>query len=112
MHKLIVQGERSGSGIVKREKDLAQASALIACLRERRPRAVQDAWADLVGRGPGWAKRAREGLSALEAYSPELGASAWLDPRPKVVSRTRLASTIAVKREAQPVRAKRASRRR
>ncbi len=79
LHKLVVHGERGARYAAKRSKDLAQSAALLELLKARRPRDVVDAWGDLIGRGPGWRKRAKAGLEALDAYAPELEASAWLE---------------------------------
>jgi hypothetical protein len=78
LHKLLVYGEREGSFVAKSKKDLAQAHCVLACLRERRPWEVEEAWADLVARGKGWQERARKGLEALDRTFPEFGVAAWL----------------------------------
>ena len=78
LHKLLVYGERKGSFLQKSQKDLAQAGALLECLKVRRPWEVEEAWADLLSRGPGWATRARQGLRALVAMAPELDLERWL----------------------------------
>jgi hypothetical protein len=89
LHKLVVHGERGARYAAKSAKDLAQSAALLEVLKARRPRDVVDAWRDLIGRGPGWRKRAKAGLEALDAYAPELEASAWLEGgrRPPLVAR-------------------------
>jgi len=79
LHKLVVHGERGARYAAKSSKDLAQSAALLEVLKARRPRDVVDAWRDLIGRGPGWRKRAKAGLEALDAYAPELEVSAWLE---------------------------------
>lgn len=82
IHKLIVAGERvGGASSAKRGKDLDQARELITHLREIQPRTVTAAWRAAVDSGPGWAKRARAGLAALDARAPDLGIRAWLDRR-------------------------------
>jgi hypothetical protein len=78
LHKLIVYGERSGTFAVKSNKDLIQAACLLAYLKENRAWEVEEAWADLVGRGTGWVARAARGLAALDQYKPELGIGKWL----------------------------------
>jgi hypothetical protein len=78
LHKLIVHGERSARYAAKGVKDLAQSAALLELLRLRRPDDVGEAWRELAARGPGWAKRARAGLAALDAYAPDLAAGKWL----------------------------------
>lgn len=89
LHKLVVHGERGVRHAAKGAKDLAQAAALLEVLKARRPRDVVAAWRDLVGRGPGWRKRASAGLAALDTYAPELDARAWLGgaARPPLVAR-------------------------
>lgn len=80
IHKLIVTGERfGGASNPKSGKDLQQARELLGLLREVRPDRVEEAWSAAIARGPGWAKRARAGLAALERLAPALGARAWLD---------------------------------
>lgn len=74
VHKLLVVGERTGAFRAKVSKDLAQAAALIEYFRDNDPEALQDAWADALARGPGWKKRALEGLRALQAQDPTLSA--------------------------------------
>jgi len=101
LHKLVVHGERGARYAAKSSKDLAQSAALLEVLKARRPRDVVDAWRDLIGRGPGWRKRAKAGLEALDAYAPELEVSAWLEGGRK---------SPLVAREPAPVR--RAPRRR
>ena len=83
LHKLIVYGERTGTFAAKANKDLAQAACLLAALKRHRAWEVEEAWADLAGRGKGWLDRARHGLAALERFAPELDASAWLDSKAK-----------------------------
>ena len=70
VHKLIVYGERRGSSRIKANKDLLQAAALIEVLSANRQGELRDAWADAVSRGPGWKKRAKQGLAALERLEP------------------------------------------
>jgi hypothetical protein len=78
LHKLLVHGERKASFLQKSQKDLWQAAALLECLRSRRPWEIDEAWADLLGRGPGWVTRAKQGVSALAKAAPELALSEWL----------------------------------
>jgi hypothetical protein len=83
IHKLIIAGERiGGASSPKRGKDLEQARELIAHLRTVRPDSVQEAWLSAVNRGPGWAKRARFGLAAIDKLTPGLDAREWLDATP------------------------------
>ena len=81
LHKLIVYGERAGTYATKANKDLAQAACLLAALKVHRSWEVEEAWADLAGRGKGWIDRARHGLAALEQFAPELDAITWLDAK-------------------------------
>ena len=67
VHKLLIVGERSLRFRTKVGKDVSQAAALLEYFRERDPEAVAPAWADALARGPGWRKRAKEGLAALAA---------------------------------------------
>jgi hypothetical protein len=78
LHKLLVYGERKGSFLQKSQKDLWQAAALIDCLKTRRPWEVEEAWADLLGRGSGRVARAKQGLGALAKLAPELALHEWL----------------------------------
>ncbi len=79
LHKLIVAGERPASRIAKSNKDIQQAAALLAALQEQASSwQVNEAWADLMARGPGWVSRARRGRDALARMAPELGVDAWL----------------------------------
>jgi hypothetical protein len=81
LHKLIVYGEREGTFAAKANKDLAQAACLLAALKQHRAWEVEEAWADLAGRGRGWLDRARYGLRALDRFAPAIEASAWLEPK-------------------------------
>src|SRR5258708_1227015 len=73
LHKLLVFGERSGSMLQKARKDLLQAAALLDYLKSVRAWDVEEAWADLIGRGRGWATRTRQGLGGVAKTAPELG---------------------------------------
>ena len=72
VHKLLVIGERTGAFRSKVSKDLAQAASLMAYFRDNDPEALRDAWFDALRRGPGWKKRALEGLRALRIHDHEL----------------------------------------
>ena len=72
VHKLLVHGERPQNMRIKAGRDLIQAAALIEYLAENDAQALQDAWLDLTGRGPGWFSRATEGLTALKKAFPQL----------------------------------------
>jgi hypothetical protein len=78
LHKLVVAGERSGTFQAKAAKDLRQAGALLEVLRELRPWDVEEAWQDLLGRGPGWIARARHSLAMLDKLFPALQVREWL----------------------------------
>ncbi len=78
LHKLIVAGERPASRIAKSNKDVQQAAAVLSVLLEQAPWQLQDAWRDLVERGPGWRSRVERGRSALARVAPELDPGALL----------------------------------
>jgi hypothetical protein len=78
LHKLLVYGERKGSYLQKSHKDLFQAAALLEHLKSRRAWEVEEAWADLVGRGTGWIARAKQGVNALRKMAPEIELEDWL----------------------------------
>lgn len=81
LHKLIVAGEREGMFATKSGKDLMQAGLLLDVLREIKPWEVEEAWADLLGRGPGWQSRALRGLAMLEKRFPRpLSANGFNNP--------------------------------
>src|SRR5262249_50874641 len=77
LHKLVVFGERSGTFAVKSAKDVRQAIALLSRLRETRQSEIEEAWRDLVARGPGWRQRLKTGLQALGKDDPSL--KRWLE---------------------------------
>lgn len=88
LHKLIIAGERPASRIVKSNKDVRQSAALLSVLREQAAWQVDEAWTDLVARGPGWRTRAQRGRDALVRVAPELDATAWLAlPQAKAASK-------------------------
>ncbi|MCU0764402.1 MAG: nucleotidyltransferase domain-containing protein [Hydrogenophaga sp.] len=72
LHKLLVHGERPQEMRVKASKDLEQAAALIEYLLENDSELLQETWKDLISRGPGWSRRAAEGLQALRKQYPHL----------------------------------------
>lgn len=78
LHKLIIAGERPASRIAKSNKDIQQAAALLSILGEHARWQVDEAWADLIARGPGWRTRALRGRDALVRVAAELEAAAWL----------------------------------
>ncbi len=70
LHKLLVYGERTQNMSVKASKDLAQAASLIDYLAKNDTELLNETWVKLLGRGPGWRRRAIEGLEALhEQYA-------------------------------------------
>ena len=78
LHKLLVYGEREGTFATKSSKDLLQAHLLLAYLKEHRASEAEEAWADLISRGPGWVRRARHGRAALDKLAPALQVKDWL----------------------------------
>lgn len=78
LHKLIVAGERPAARAVKANKDLRQSAALLAWFHENAKWQIDEAWQDLISRGPGWLMRARRGRDALTKHAPELGLKDWL----------------------------------
>jgi len=75
VHKLLIVGERSGATRTKANKDVQQAAALFEYLLATQPERLQASWQDAVSRGPGWRKRALEGLAALQRVQPDLKVS-------------------------------------
>lgn len=72
LHKLIVAGERAPAARAKAGKDLQQSGALLRALDEAGLSSqVEDAWRDLLARGPGWRSRARAGLRQLSERAPD-----------------------------------------
>jgi hypothetical protein len=89
LHKLIVFAERGTTRRAKANKDLRQSAALLSFYKATSGWEVDDAWKDLVARGPGWRERALRGRDALDAAAPELGVAAWLRAPKKVARKTR-----------------------
>jgi hypothetical protein len=68
VHKLIVYGERDAASRTKAIKDIEQAAALAQWhLQQGQAEAFNAAWHDAIGRGKGWATRARQGQRAVLA---------------------------------------------
>ena len=66
VHKLILAQKRADGMRLKRQKDLAQADALIAALQANDPYALQDTIADASAKGArGWARPIERSLSEL-----------------------------------------------
>ncbi len=78
LHKLLVYGEREGTFATKSGKDLLQAKLLLSYLKTQRATEVEEVWADLISRGPGWVRRARQGRAALDKLAPDLQIKKWL----------------------------------
>jgi hypothetical protein len=64
VHKLIVSRRRR-PGIVKRDKDLRQAEALLDALADKRPHELKLAWEEAYDRGAAWQRLLTEGASQL-----------------------------------------------
>ncbi len=78
VHKLIVYGERDVRFRTKARKDIEQAAALFGYLGAHAKRSLAEAWNEARDRGPGWRKRLKEGLAALETTHPQIVADAGL----------------------------------
>ena len=71
--KLVLYPERlAGTQPEKANKDLLQAASLIDYLSQNEPDALQEAWSDLLTRGPTWRKLAQEGFNALQQRYPNI----------------------------------------
>lgn len=82
--KVLLYRERLGSKQPEKAgKDLMQAASLIDYLSSMSPEPLNDAWQDLLSRGPGWRSRAREGLAALQERYPAINC-AIANPEPGV----------------------------
>lgn len=78
LHKLLVYGSREGTFATKSKKDLQQAAALLAYYQGHGKWDIDEAWVDLMSRGKGWARRAKQGVDALDRFYPDIRASDWL----------------------------------
>jgi hypothetical protein len=58
----------------KANKDIVQAASLMSYLLDNDAEALELAWSDAVGRGPGWKKRVVVGARKVIAVYPQLGA--------------------------------------
>jgi hypothetical protein len=76
LHKLLVYGERPQKMRIKASKDLDQAASLIAYLVVNDSDVLVETWQQLLKNGPGWRRRALEGLQALNARYPEVDTAA------------------------------------
>ena len=72
LHKLLVYGERPQDMRIKAAKDLEQAASLIDYLAQNDADLLNETWNDLLGRGPGWRRRALDGLAALKVRFPDI----------------------------------------
>jgi len=66
VHKLILSLERP-PGAAKRDKDVAQAQALLLALLEKRPEELRLAWEEAHARGPQWRKLLLAGMKQLSS---------------------------------------------
>lgn len=78
LHKLIVASLREGVFASKTNKDLQQSALLLRVLRNSRPWEVEEAWADLLSRGPSWTTKAIRGIEMLQRQYPEDAFGSWL----------------------------------
>jgi hypothetical protein len=76
LHKLLVFGERPQAMRVKASKDLEQAASLIQYLAANDAEVLGETWCTLLAKGPGWRRRALEGLKELGARYPEVDTTA------------------------------------
>ena len=81
LHKLLVLAERGATRRVKANKDLRQSAALLSFYASSSAWEVEQAWKDLLARGPGWRERALRGRDALAGLAPDLNVASWL-PQP------------------------------
>jgi hypothetical protein len=71
VHKMILALERP-PGVAKRDKDVAQAGALIAALVEKRPEDLRLAWEEAYERGPQWRRLLLGGMKQLSPDARDL----------------------------------------
>ena len=69
LHKVLLSDLRADGAAsrAKARKDLGQATALLHVLAQDRPYELEEAWEELLDRGPAWRKRALEAVRALPA---------------------------------------------
>jgi len=81
VHKLVVYGERPQAQRTKAVKDLLQVAALASYFATTgQARIFSAAWRDLLARGKGWQRRARQGRAALLRLAPDTDSPAlWGD---------------------------------
>jgi hypothetical protein len=80
VHKLILALERP-PGVAKRDKDVAQAEALILALLEKRSEELRLAWEEAYERGPQWRKMLLSGMKYLSPEARDLLLRALKRPR-------------------------------
>jgi hypothetical protein len=80
VHKLILALERP-PGVARRDKDIAQAGALIVALAEKRSEDLRVAWEEAYERGPQWKKLLLGGMKLLSAEARDLLLRAVKRPR-------------------------------
>jgi hypothetical protein len=71
VHKLILAQSRDANDRLKRQKDLAQAGALIEALNLTDPFGLEDAFESARGQGPSWAAKIDRSLAELERSRPK-----------------------------------------
>jgi hypothetical protein len=71
VHKLILAMDRPVA-VAKRDKDLAQAAALIAVLVQKLPEELRRAWEEAYERGPRWRKLLLDGMQRLAPQARDL----------------------------------------
>lgn len=72
LHKLIVSESRPVVMASKSEKDRRQALAVLGVLMEEHPDSLEQALADLIGRGKSWRKRLKRALAKCHPLDPSL----------------------------------------
>lgn len=78
LHKLLFLGEHISAPKEPLEKHIKQVVSLLLILKDRHPFSVEEAWLDLLSRGPDWRKYANLGLEKLERELPQHGLEKWL----------------------------------
>ena len=89
LHKLIVYGERSEAFRTKATKDILQSAALISWYLSHEPDRLRATLDDLMERGPGWRKRAKQGIDAVVKLDPTLGPHLLYRTAKRSISRLR-----------------------
>lgn len=79
--KLMLYPQRlAGTQPEKANKDLLQAASLIDYLSQDEPDALQEAWSDLLTRGPTWRELAKQGFDALRRRYPNINCAITWNP--------------------------------